>query len=239
MNDCTTTETVTVSSFDCSGFGVSLTSINPTCNGNADGEATATPSGGAMPFTYIWSSGSNSATATGLAAGTYTATVTDSSNCQVAKNITLSEPPLLSVSVTEKTNVDCNGNASGSATVAAAGGTPDYTFDWSNGGTGATQSNLTAGTYNLTATDDNGCTTSMQVAITEPPAFNGSVSSTDETEVGAADGTASVIAAGARRGTLMPGITATLHRQSQASLPESIASPWPMRTDALLVAAPM
>ncbi|TAK38615.1 MAG: T9SS type A sorting domain-containing protein [Saprospiraceae bacterium] len=200
MNGCTISETVTVSSFDCSGFGVSLTSINPTCNGNADGEATATPSGGAMPFTYIWSSGSNSATATGLAAGTYTVAVTDSSNCEVVTNITLSEPPLLSVSITGKTNVDCHGNASGSATVSAAGGTPGYTFEWSNGGTGATQSNLTAGTYNLTATDSNGCTTSMQVAITEPPAFNGSISSTNETEVGATDGTASVIASGGTPG---------------------------------------
>ncbi|MFQ5446923.1 MAG: T9SS type A sorting domain-containing protein, partial [Saprospiraceae bacterium] len=201
-NNCTTVETVTVSSFDCSGFGVSLTAVNPTCNGDTDGEATATPAGGAMPFNYNWSTGSNSATVSNLAAGTYTVTVTDSSNCEVTANITLTEPPLLSVSITEKTDVDCHGTTTGSATAAAGGGTPGYTYEWSNGGAGTSQNNLAAGTYTLTVTDDHGCTAVTEVTITEPPALSTTVSSTDETAVGAEDGTATAEATGGTPGYL-------------------------------------
>jgi hypothetical protein len=191
-NQCTAVETVTVVSSACTGFALSFAFTNPTCQGNANGSATVTPTGGTTPFTYAWTNGSTGATAMNLAAGTYTVTVSDNIGCSLTGNVTLTDPPLLTLSTTQQTNVACNGQATGAATLAAAGGTPGYTFAWSNGGSGASQTSLPAGNYLVTVTDNNGCTATTSVNIIQPTALTGSVTATGETAVGANNGTASI-----------------------------------------------
>ncbi|MCG2612628.1 hypothetical protein LZZ90_14050, partial [Flavobacterium sp. SM15] len=75
--------------------------------------------------TYSWSpSGGTAATASGLAAGTYTVTVTDANACTTTQSFTITEPTALVATAASQTNVSCNGGANGSATVNVTGGTP-------------------------------------------------------------------------------------------------------------------
>ncbi|MBI5914959.1 MAG: T9SS type A sorting domain-containing protein [Bacteroidetes bacterium] len=194
-NGCTSAQTVTVTSFNCVGFGVSMASTNPSCNGSSDGTATATVAGGTGPYTFLWSNGQTTATATGLAAGSYTVSATDDNGCEATGNVTLTAPAALNLTV-QQTNVACHGEATGTASVDVTGGTAGYDFDWSNGASGASQTDLAAGSYTVSVTDANGCTASVQVNISEPPALTGNVTAAGESAVGANDGTATAAMSG-------------------------------------------
>ncbi len=148
-------------------------STNVLCNGGSNGTATVTAVGGTLPYTYLWNpSGGNGATGTGMAAGYYVVTVTDNNGCTATASVTITEPPLLTISITGVTNVSCNGGNNGTATSLAGGGTPGYTYSWAPiGGTGATGTGLSAGTYTVTVTDANGCTASISVNIVQPLAM--------------------------------------------------------------------
>src|SRR5690606_40170332 len=117
-------------------------------NPDINGSSTVTPSGGTAPYTYSWSpAGGSAATASGLSAGTYNCLITDDHGCTHTESVTISEPALLSAGITS-TDVSCNGGSNGSATVTPAGGTAPYIYTWSpSGGTAATASGLSAGTY--------------------------------------------------------------------------------------------
>src|SRR5690606_15044327 len=102
-----------------------------------------------------------------LGAGTYTVNVSNSQGCSTSKSSTLTMPS--AVSVTGTTNhPSCNGSTNGSITVSATGGTGTKTFTWNTGATGATISNLGAGTYSVTASDANGCTAVKSYTLTNP-----------------------------------------------------------------------
>ncbi len=135
---------------------------NVSCNGGSDGTATAAAQGGSGTYAFSWSNGATAATATGLAAGTYTVTV-DDGNTTATASVTITQPAALSLSVT-KTDAT-QGNNDGSATASTSGGTPPYTYAWSNGATTAAISNLEPGTYSVTATDARGCTQNASVTI--------------------------------------------------------------------------
>ena len=170
-NGCTETLTVNVS--DSGGPTASITaSTNLTCNGAGNGDATVTAAGGTSPYTYLWNDGGaqTTATATGLAAGNYSVTVTDNIGCTTSASITITQPTVLNASITASSNIDCDGDDDGTATVSASGGTTAYTYLWDDPAaqTTATATGLDAGTYNVTVTDANGCTATTSVTITEP-----------------------------------------------------------------------
>ncbi|MBC6992536.1 SprB repeat-containing protein, partial [Lewinella lacunae] len=119
------------------------------CNGDTDGTLTVVATGGTLDYTYLWSNGQTTATATGLAAGTYTVTVTDANGCTETATGTVNEPTDLEAAIAD-TDVLCNGDTDGTLTVVATGGTPDYTYLWSNGQTTATATGLAAGIYTVT-----------------------------------------------------------------------------------------
>lgn len=174
-NGCTTQQLVTLT--QPGALNVSISVVPASCN---PGSATATPSGGTGPYTYSWApSGGTNATANNLAAGTYTVTVTDANGCSTQQQATITQNGTLSSTASNITNVTCNGGGNGSATVIPSGGTGPYTYSWNpGGGTNATETNLTAGTYSVTVTDANNCTTIQQVVITEPQALTASTSGT-------------------------------------------------------------
>ncbi len=148
-----------------------LLSLNATptlCHGSSDGTATVMASGGTPPYTYQWSNGQNTETAFGLSANTYSVVVTDANGCMATENIEVDEPPLLEVSVSELP-VSCDGTSDGSATAMPTGGTPDYTYLWSDGQTTQTAVNLPEGSYQLTVTDAHGCMVLAEANITSPP----------------------------------------------------------------------
>lgn len=153
---------------------------NVACFSGATGSATAVPGGGTPPYTYSWSpSGQTTATATGLSATSYTVTVRDANSCPAPASITLTAPPdSVSVSIDTSVNVSCNGGSDGMAGTSIVGGLSPYTYSWSPGlQTTATATGLTANSYSVVATDNNGCTSQRSVVITEPTPLSGSVGS--------------------------------------------------------------
>ncbi len=179
-------------------LSVSITnSTNVLCNGQNTGSATATAAGGVTPYTYNWSNGGSGPTINNLAAGTYTVTVTDNSAATATASVTITQPPLLVLSPPTITNVSCNGGNNGSIQAHATGGVPPYFFSWSNGSNGATISNLTAGSYSVTVTDDNGCTKTATYQVTQPALIViNLVSLTHESCSGANDGAITISVSG-------------------------------------------
>src|SRR5690606_18376335 len=165
------------------------------CNGKNDGSASVNPSGGTAPYTVLWSDNTIGNTKTKLAPGSYSVTIRDANNCTLTETFTVTEPAVLATIVTSQTNVSVYGGNDGAATISVTGGTAPYTYSWSpSGGTGASASNLVAGTYTVTVTDANGCKTTQTVAITQPPVPYEIelVSQTDITCNGANDGSITV-----------------------------------------------
>ena len=168
-NGCTTTQNFTITQ-PAALVAMASAQTNIACSGSATGSATVSVTGGTGAYTYSWSpSGGTGATASGLTAGTYTVTVTDANSCTTTQSFTLTQPSALVATASAQTNVSCNGGSNGSATVSVTGGTGGYTYSWSpSGGTAATASGLAAGTYVVTVTDANGCTTTQGFTITQP-----------------------------------------------------------------------
>ncbi len=167
-NGCVETKTVSIVSAGSVSVTTATTSV--TCNGLANGSATATPSGGTGPYTFTWSpSGGNSFVATGLAPGTYTALVKDVNNCTVTATAIITQPASALTAVTSATTILCFGAANGSASVTASGGTAGYTYTWSpSGGNTTLASPLTAGTYTVLVKDAKNCTVTATALITQP-----------------------------------------------------------------------
>lgn len=137
-----------------------------TCFGLADGGVQVeVTSGGTAPYAYSWApSGGTGNLATNLTAGTYTVTVTDVDNCVGSLTVTLTQPDALAASQSQ-TPTEC-GFSNGTATVnSVTGGTAPYAYTWSVAGSGNGLTNLAAGTYSATVTDNNGCTLNVPFTI--------------------------------------------------------------------------
>ena len=178
------------------------------CFGANDGTATAGVAGGTTPYTYDWYDRVPTATTpavTNLAPGTYNVEVTDFSGCLDTAQVTITEPTLLTSSITDTVHVLCNGDATGEAEVTPVGGTSGYTYSWYDAaGTPTAQrlTNVIAGTYNVEVEDDNGCLDTSTVTITQPASVLSS-SITDTTHnlcFGDCDGIAIVTPAGGTSG---------------------------------------
>jgi gliding motility-associated-like protein len=169
-NGCIKTTTVTVGN-SAGGTAAIGSFTNVSCNGAANGAITVSMGGAATsPFTYVWTpSGGSAATATGLAPGTYTVTVTDVNGCTSSVSQAITQPAILTVNATF-TNVGCSGGADGTATATTAGGTSPYTYLWSPGGfSTASISGLSIGAYTVVVTDAHGCTNTATANISQPP----------------------------------------------------------------------
>ena len=194
-NACTKTQTFTITQPTAFTATTSFTTVS--CNGGSNGTATVTPSGGTGPYTYSWApSGGTAATATGLAIGTYTVTVTDANACSITRSVTITQPTALT-STASMTTVACNGGSNGMATVNVSGGTAPYTYSWApSGGTGATATGLAVGTYTVTVTDANACTLTRSFTITQPTALTSTASMTTVACNGGSNGVASINVSG-------------------------------------------
>ncbi len=177
---------------------------NVSCFGGSNGTATVTPTGGTTPYSYSWvPSGGSSSVATGLAAGTYTCTVSDAASGTATVSVTITQPTAISTSVSSSTNVSCNGGTNGAASISASGGTGSLTYAWSpSGGTAASATGLGAGTYTCTVTDANSCTKQQSVTITQPAVISTSVSSVTNVSCNGGSNGAATISASGGTGTL-------------------------------------
>ncbi|MBN2669223.1 MAG: gliding motility-associated C-terminal domain-containing protein [Bacteroidales bacterium] len=124
---------------------------------------------GIQPYTYLWSTSSVSSGLQNICAGTYSVIVSDSLGCTAYDTIIVTEPTELQVQIDNIVNAGCGINwNTGSATVSANGGTPSYSYLWSNNDIGPTAGNLNMGTYYVTVSDGNNCTKIESVDIDDP-----------------------------------------------------------------------
>lgn len=163
---CTATETATVG--EPSMLTVAFIVQGISCFGGTNGALTAVPGGGTPIFSYNWNTGQTGATISNLPPAIYTVTVTDNNGCFMNKNIQLTQPVLLTLGASASPESTAAAH-DGTATATAGGGTPGYTYVWSNGAITAQTGNLAPGTYTVTVTDNNGCTRSASATVNAGP----------------------------------------------------------------------
>jgi len=195
-NGCIKSDTITI------GLVASITSISiPVCGGICNGSITATVTGATAPLTYVWNDPGNQSTATvtGLCGGTYyTIVVTDGAGCTSTDSINMNVPSPMSVTL-NIIDINCFGNTNGSLTTIVSGGGAPYTYNWLSplSGSGATQTNLAPGSYDVMVTDNNGCALIASASITQPTAaLSTSISIVSVKCKDGSDGAATVTASG-------------------------------------------
>jgi hypothetical protein len=136
------------------------------------------------------------ATATGLAAGTYIVTVTDDNGCTATAQVIITQPTAALAASATPVSSTC-GNDNGSVNLTVTGGTASYTFAWSNGATTEDLTNLSAGTYSVIVTDGNGCTATASATVNDIGGPSASITAqTDVACFGNATGSATVTVSG-------------------------------------------
>ncbi len=162
-NGCVTTEAVNLGIV---GLLTAQTNSTDASCGVNNGTVTATITQGVGPYMYNWNSipAQTTATAVGLPSGTYSYTITDNNGCYAFGSETVGAAQGLTVTM-QATDNQCSANGA-SASALVAGGTPPFTYVWSNGATMQTVGGLSTGTYNVTVTDINGCDEVQSISVT-------------------------------------------------------------------------
>ncbi|MCX6257828.1 MAG: SprB repeat-containing protein [Bacteroidia bacterium] len=162
-NNCNTTTSVTVN--QPPALMASLSASNASCYLY---NVALSVSGGSTGYSYYWSDFSSSTGLSGVLAGHYSVTVTDSHQCTVTAGISITQPDTLKVTVSGYQNVDCRGNSNGYVHITVTGGTTGYQYSWSNFATTQNIDGISGGTYSVTVTDAKGCVATAQQIINEP-----------------------------------------------------------------------
>ena len=168
---------------------------SPICTGTSSGSINLTVSGGTSPFTFLWNNGATTEDISGIPSGNYNVTVTDAGGCTANASTTITElpPMILSAAVT---NVSCFGASSGSINLTVSGGTSPFTYLWSNGSTSEDLASVIAGNYNVTVTDANTCTATINATVGQPVIINASITVTNSSCFGGANGSINLTVSG-------------------------------------------
>ncbi|MBK9151262.1 MAG: T9SS type A sorting domain-containing protein [Saprospiraceae bacterium] len=143
------------------------TSSTPSCANTASGTASALATGGTGALSYFWSNGMQGPQIAVLQPGTYTVSVFDANNCVQTSSATVTAVPQINISESVQ-NISCHGAGNGAISITASGGNGNFTYLWSNGQTQPNISNLPAGSYTVTVTSNNQCSTTRTYTITQP-----------------------------------------------------------------------
>ncbi len=148
-------------------IGLSYTSTDVGCNGDATGAITAAATGGTGTLVYAWQETGLPASGQvgNLAAGVYHLTVSDDLGCIATATIPITEPSAITINA-EIAAVACFGESTGVIDITAFGGTGNLSYQWSDGSTMEDLSGLSAGMYFVTVSDENGCTAVENFTIT-------------------------------------------------------------------------
>ena len=166
VNTCFTVGTVVVTEPDT--LLIQLQGSPVSCRSGSDGSATATVTGGVGPYQYQWSNQGQGAAISQLPAGNYQLSVTDANGCFQLGSINISQPATAVDVVATQSFAGCDGSASNQALATGSGGTgSNYQYNWSNGQIGGSASPLAPGIYSVTVTDQNGCTDTSSVVVSD------------------------------------------------------------------------
>ena len=172
-NGCGTNTTVIIK--EPLPLASTLVSQDVFCKNGNNGNVNLSVTGGTPPYTYTWSNGSISEDLNNIPTGNYNVLIKDAHNCSINNSIVITEPAaIMSIALNTKTDVLCKGGNNGALNITPSGGTPPYTYQWSNStniilsSSTANIGNLPADTYNLMVTDSKGCIKTSLYTIAEP-----------------------------------------------------------------------
>jgi gliding motility-associated-like protein len=167
------TASTSVSIVQPNGIVLAVANTNVSCFGLSDGSATTTAAGGTGTLSFSWGGSptaiaSQTGSAIGLAAGTYSCIVKDTKGCATQANFTITQPPLLMVSAVGL-QATCNKDCNGQLICVPAGGTSSYTYSWNTNCTNPSCVNVCAGLYTVTVKDAHGCLSTDTALVKQPP----------------------------------------------------------------------
>ncbi len=148
---------------------LSSVNTNITCNGLNNGTIDLSVTG-SPAFAYNWGGGITTQDRSSLAVGTYVVTVTDANTCTSTLTASITQPNVLTVTNTN-TNVSCNGGSNGGINLSVVGGTSGYSYNWGGGITSQNRTGLSGGTYTVTVTDANSCSSVNAISVYQPNAL--------------------------------------------------------------------
>ncbi len=166
-NQCSSTLTVAISDRD--GPVVRLVETQAVrCADERNGSATIEVIGGAAPLTIRWDDGQDQLQAVNLGGGEHRVAVQDANGCRSFLTVPVGEPFPLEITVDRQLSPVCTGEQNGQLSITAQGGNGDYRYAWNTGATTASLEALTAGSYEVTVTDGQGCQTARTFDLTDP-----------------------------------------------------------------------
>ena len=173
---------------------------NESCNASCTASINLTPSGGTLPYSYVWSPAGVGQDPTNLCAGTYAVNITDGNSCVTTNTYLVTEPPALTLSFNKK-DVLCNGQCTGGVRAVVGGGASPYTYTWTPsppfaGSNIDTLVNICSGIYTVSASDANGCIITGTIDIGQPIALTSTITSINQKCFGQCNGSATITAAG-------------------------------------------
>lgn len=182
----------------CPTFVLNGTVTNVSCNGGGNGSISVVePTEGTSPYTYTWSNGATTKDISNLIPGDYTLSITDALGCPGQATFTVTEPTAIEIQG-QSYDASCYGSSNGSIIITVNGGTPGYSYNWSNGNTAPSLVNIPAGNYFLTVTDSKFCTKTENYYVGQPSQLLISSTISNISCFGANDG---IISVGAYGGT--------------------------------------
>ncbi len=195
-NGCVSLFMVTISQPSAT-LTAALAEIDVSCDGGNNGSINLTVSNGISPISYLWSNGATTEDLNGIAAGTYSVSVTDANGCAAAASGIINQPAALTGNIIA-TDAACFGESTGKCHLTVSGGTLPYTFLWDNGAVTEDIDNLAAGNYSTTVTDSHNCTVVISASVSQPSSalVSSIASKSDVTVYGGNDGSATASGSG-------------------------------------------
>ena len=173
-HNCLDTQSITINP----SYVVTLDTLatsDISCNGQGNGTIVVQLTGGIPTYQYSINGFTfqNSGTFTGLSSSNYIVIGRDSKGCTASFNVDITQPAPLIIAIDSIANVTCANSGNGGIYTSVSGGTPGYTYLWSNAGVNTPNDlNISGGTYNVTVTDANNCTATNGATVGSPAALS-------------------------------------------------------------------
>ena len=161
---CSINDSATVQQPLVLSTGTTIADVN--CFDDSTGSVLLNVSGGTSPYSFLWSNGATSQNLLLVPANIYSALITDANGCTKNISATVSQPSSPITTNASITPSDCLDNLNGAIDLTVSGGSPGYSYSWSDGQI-TSDINEIAGTYTITVTDANGCTISTAYTISD------------------------------------------------------------------------